>query len=85
MGLKIKGFKKVFKNPTHSKLYKSLPLNHYGSKLRKKLGLTGKGLRKLGNKLKDLYSPALVGGSSSINSAGAVIPSTLGRSVTDLY
>lgn len=85
MGFKIKGLKKVFKNPTHSKVYKLLPFSHQKSQIRKKLGFTGKRLRKLGKQLKEFYAPPVVGGSTSINSAGAVIPASLGKSITDMY
>lgn len=83
MGFKIKGLKKVFKNPTHSKVFKLVdPMSHYGNKVRKKLGLTGHRIKKLAREIK-----AGMLGSTSLNSAAAVIPSHAGsnRSVTDMF
>lgn len=86
MGFKIKGLKKVFKNPTHSKAFKLIdPTAHYGNKVRKKLGLTGHRLKRLAREIKT----GMLSGSSlnSANSVGAVIPPQVGsnRSVTSMY
>lgn len=85
MGFKVKGLKKVFKNPTHSKFFKLVdPTSHYGNKVRKKLGLTGHKIKRLAREIK----AGMVGGSgTSLNSAAAVIPSHVGsmRSVTDMF
>lgn len=84
MGFKIKGLKKVFKNPTHSKVYKLLsPTGHYGSKVRKKLGLTGHRIKKLAREIK----AGMVGAAGTSFNSAAVIPSHAGsnRSVTDMF
>lgn len=80
-GLNKKAIKKVFRNPSHSKFFKFVdPTAHYGKKVRKKLGLTGHKLKKLFRSLK----PSASVPSTSVNSAGAVVPSHVGRSVSQL-
>lgn len=80
-GLNKKAIKKAFKNPSHSKIFKTVdPFGHYGNKARKHLGLTGHKLKKLFRSLK----PSASLPSSAVNSAGAVVPGHVGRSISQL-
>lgn len=77
----IKGLSKVFKNPTHSKLWKRsdiLGINRVLDKARRKAGLTR-------SKIMSRLAPS--SNSSAVNSAGAIMPSHVGsaRSITEMY
>lgn len=79
----LKGVSKFFKNPTHSKLWKKsdiLGLHRAFDKVRRKSGLTR-------HKIMSRLAGSQLVGSSSVNSAGAIIPShaASSRSITEMY
>lgn len=80
--MRIKGLSKAFKSPSHSKFWKAMDFTGLGrqlNKARRHAGLTTGRLKRL------LSAGALSGTGSQVNSAGAVIPSHVGRSVTEMY